>query len=278
MYLSINLFIAAAVAVASTSLDATLQPRSIDKSIELKILPLGASIVWGTDSTDHNGFREHLRDLIEANHGNKVSYVGTRFHGNMTNNACEAYPGDTIGAVLNKSMASGAFDYLPNVVLVHLGTNDCIPDLDVGPTTAASKFADLLATIKSKDPATLVLASTLIKNLDQAIDERIVKFNALLPTVVHKARQGGQNVTLVNMHNAVPTSDINATDFTHPTDAGYVIMAQVWYQGLVNASSLISAPSAHGKAAPKSPSKASTVDLYSAIWVLVPMAIWMLMS
>ena len=194
-----------AISASATSLEATLQPRSIDNRIKLKILPLGASIVWGTDSSDHNGFREHLRDLLEANHGNDVSFVGTRFHGNMTNNACEAYPGDTIGEVVNKSMSSGAFDYLPNVILIHLGTNDCMPYLNITTSAAAAKFADLLRAIKSKDPAALVVASTLIKNLDLAVEERIVKLNALLPTIVTQAKNGGQNVTLVDMHDAVLT-------------------------------------------------------------------------
>ena len=267
-----------AISASATSLEATLQPRSIDNRIKLKILPLGASIVWGTDSSDHNGFREHLRDLLEANHGNDVSFVGTRFHGNMTNNACEAYPGDTIGEVMNKSMSSGAFDYLPNVILIHLGTNDCMPYLNITTSAAAAKFADLLRAIKSKDPAALVVASTLIKNLDLAVEERIVKLNALLPTIVTQAKNGGQNVTLVDMHDAVPVSDINTTDLTHPTDAGYVIMARVWYEALVNASSLISVPSKNGKAAPKSPSAASKAASYSAVWVLVPLAVWILNS
>ncbi|KAK5134235.1 hypothetical protein LTR08_006778 [Meristemomyces frigidus] len=272
--------ISAASALGTRSPDpgAALQPRSIDKHIKLKIMPLGASIVWGVDSTDHNGFREHLRDLVEANHGNKVTYVGTRFHGNMTNNACEAYPGDTIGEVMDRSMSSGAFDYLPNVLLIHVGTNDCTPDLDIGPSTAAAKFGDLLASIKSKVPDALVLASTLIKNLDRGVDERIVKFNALLPAVVKNATDGGQKVTLVDMHDAVPKSDINTTDYTHPNDAGYAIMARVWYEGLVNSSSLITKPSAHGKAAPKTPSKASKAMLQSAPWILVPLAIWMLIT
>ena len=196
----------------------------------------------------------------------------------MTNNACEAYPGDTVGEVLNKSMASGAFKFLPNVVLVHLGTNDCIPDLEDGSTTAAETFAALLATIKLKNPTALVVASTLIKNLAAGVEDRIVKFNSLLPSVVHQARRGGQNVTLVEMHSAVPTSDINTTDYTHPTDAGYVIMARVWYHGLLNASSMIMPPDVHGKAVPKSPSKASKADLYTAVWILVPLAIWTLIS
>lgn len=78
----------------------------------LKIMPFGASIVFGEDSTDGNGFRLRLRDMLEAN-GNTVSYVGTVFHGNMTNNACEAYPGHTIQEVSNLALQSGTLYYPP---------------------------------------------------------------------------------------------------------------------------------------------------------------------
>jgi hypothetical protein len=63
--------------------------QSISKALPLKILPLGASIVYGTDSSDGNGFRLHLKELLEQG-GNNVTYVGTIRHGNMTNNLCEA--------------------------------------------------------------------------------------------------------------------------------------------------------------------------------------------
>ncbi|KAK4549928.1 hypothetical protein LTR36_005229 [Oleoguttula mirabilis] len=242
-------------------------------------MPLGASIVWGQDSTDHNGFRLLLRTMLEAN-GNTVTYVGTRFHGNMTNNACEAYPGDTIDEVQSRANSSGAWAYAPNVVLVHLGTNDCQLGANETSTTAAARFASFLASIKAEDADALVIASTLIRNLDRDVDDCIVHFNSHLAGIVRDASDGGQKVTLVDMHDAVPFSDINTTDLTHPTDAGYDIMARVWYEGLVNASSLITAPSAAGKATPKSPSSdaGNKVAWTSTVWLLVPLAVWFLGS
>ena len=83
--------------------------ESINNGMDLKILPLGASITLGVDSTDGNGYRLDLRSLLEANgSGNNVTYVGTVHNGTMTNNACEAYSGWTIQEVDDKALKTGA--------------------------------------------------------------------------------------------------------------------------------------------------------------------------
>ncbi|KAK4913976.1 hypothetical protein LTR49_017794 [Elasticomyces elasticus] len=254
----------------------TLGRRSINNGLELKIMPLGASIVYGTDSTDGNGFRLRLRDLLESG-GNKVSYVGTAFHGNMSNNACEAYPGRTIDEADQHALHSHAYKYLPNVVLVHLGTNDCMREANETAGEAADHFSTLLSTIKEQDADTLVLASTLIRNLVPSVDQCIAAFNDRLPSIVRKARATGQKVELVNMHDAVPRSDINSTDATHPNDAGYAIMARIWYEGLVNASALISPPNSTGKGAPVTPSAAAELRHTSSV-MFVMLVVWVVLA
>lgn len=213
--------------------------------MQLKIMPFGASIVWGQDSTDGNGFREHLRTLLEDG-GNNVTYVGEVYHGNMTNNVVMAYPGWTIDVVNSHALNSTVYEYIPNVILIHVGTDDCLPAAKEGSVAAASRYANMLSTMMEKDPGALVVASNLIKNLDQETDECIVDLNNRLKPIVATAQAGGQKITLIDMHDAVPWQDVNKTDKTHPNDAGYAIMAQVFYSGLMNASSQISAPNASG--------------------------------
>ena len=60
----------------------------------LRILPLGASIVYGTDSSDGNGFRNSLREQIIANNG-AVNYVGELQAGNMLDNDVEGVSENT---------------------------------------------------------------------------------------------------------------------------------------------------------------------------------------
>ena len=235
---------------------------------------------WGQDSTDGNGFRLRLANLLETG-GNNVTYVGDVNHGTMSNNACEAYPGRNIDEVARIANDSSAWKATPNVVLVHLGTNDCRmapyrARLN-GSTAhkAAIDFTELLTEIGKRDPSTLVIASTLIRNLVPSVNTCLDAFNELLPPVVAQAKDGGQKVVLVDMHDAVPTSDINATDYTHPTDAGYEIMAGVWYQGILNASSLISAQVKSGAKGSSGAVKGSGFRLAGAgAWmIMLPIAL-----
>jgi lysophospholipase L1-like esterase len=201
----------------------------------------------------------------------------------MSNNAMEAYPGHTIDQVQQLALSSGAYQYIPNVFLVHLGTNDCQPASGENSTIAAERFTALLASIKQQNPNATVLASTLIQNLDTAVNTCISHFNSHLPGIVSAAQKGGHNVTLVDMHSAVPRSQLNTTDGTHPTDAGYAIMAGVWYQGLVNASGvgMLEKPASNGKSPPQSPSAAARtarVEWLSCAGVAALMAVLIVMS
>lgn len=55
------------------------------KDFYLRILPLGASIVQGVQSSDNNGFRKLLRQQLRWK-GWKVNMVGTKNNGNMNDN------------------------------------------------------------------------------------------------------------------------------------------------------------------------------------------------
>ena len=84
----------------------------------LRILPLGASIVYGTDSSDGNGFREDLRSQLVAN-GASVNYVGQVQAGSMIDNDVSGFPGLRIEQVA--PLMENALPWLPNLILIHVG-------------------------------------------------------------------------------------------------------------------------------------------------------------
>lgn len=59
--------------------------RRITQDDYLRILPLGASITQGVDSTTGNGYRKPLRDKLRSL-GWKVNMVGTKRDGSMVDN------------------------------------------------------------------------------------------------------------------------------------------------------------------------------------------------
>jgi lysophospholipase L1-like esterase len=118
--------------------------ESRDAGTAMRILCLGASITFGVGSTDGNGYRAKLRTLLVAS-GNKVHFVGTQSSGNMENNANKGYPGFRIDQVTG--FAWNAYGYYPNVVCIHLGTNDFAQGYD--PTTSAERMGILVDEIYS---------------------------------------------------------------------------------------------------------------------------------
>lgn len=58
------------------------------KDFYLRILPLGASITEGSQSTDGNGYRKWLRLQLRFK-GWKVNMVGSKQNGNMADRVCE---------------------------------------------------------------------------------------------------------------------------------------------------------------------------------------------
>ncbi|KAF2167810.1 carbohydrate esterase family 3 protein [Zasmidium cellare ATCC 36951] len=212
---------------------------------DLRIMPMGASITRGVASSDENGYRLDLRNLLQAD-GNSVTYVGTVSFGNMSNNWNEGHPGYVIEEVDNVTLTDGCYDYLPNVILLNAGTNDCnIPGKD--PETAPQRYSTLLANIRQHAPDAVVIASSLVPNLKDSTDECIQKLNPGLYEAVQNASSAGQKTGWVDMYNVVPKSEIHTNDSTHPTDAGYQLMADAWYKEIKNVAANISAPDPNGK-------------------------------
>ncbi|RMZ08806.1 hypothetical protein D0862_03841 [Hortaea werneckii] len=223
--------------------------KSINNGMKLKVLPLGASIVWGQNSADGNGFRGGLRKALIAGGNKYVSMVGTVRHGNMAYNACEGFPGQVIQSVANKALEHRVYtDYYPNVILIHVGTNDCWAGSSA--STMAGRITWMLNSIKTRQPRTFILLSTLIPSRNANQEACIRRFNAALPGVVAAAKRGGQKVALVDMHAVVPAREISG-DGTHPTNAGYQLMAKAWYRAMVKHAGKISAPNPKGRPAPR---------------------------
>ena len=92
--------------------------RSIDNSVILRILPLGASIVYGLTSSDGNGFRYALRNQLVYG-SNTVNFIGSVQSGTMADNDVEGWPGYVITQVASKAELS--IPSQPNLVLLHVG-------------------------------------------------------------------------------------------------------------------------------------------------------------
>jgi lysophospholipase L1-like esterase len=198
------------------------------------ILPLGASITYGSGSSDGTGYRQPLFKHLTTS-GSKVSFIGSVRAGNMTDNHVEGHPGATIAQTINYAKLS-MHDH-PNLILIHVGTNDVDVSKPLNPfATAPDRLGALLDELISAAPSAAILVSQLIHATNAVIDARIQTFNAAVPAVVQKRVDAGHRVVDVAAMGTLK-GNLNP-DGIHPTDEGYRQMADVWFEAIREADRL----------------------------------------
>ncbi|QSZ36663.1 hypothetical protein DSL72_006544 [Monilinia vaccinii-corymbosi] len=193
--------------------------------MHLRIQPLGNSITFGYLSSDGNGYRLGLLDLLTSA-GNTVQYVGSVQAGNMTDNFNEGHPGAVISQIAEYATLS--LPENPNLVLLMAGTNDINDFLDI--TTAPDRLSGLIDGITAAVPNVTVIVAQLTPAANIAVDDALVTFNSKIPDIVASKVAAGQKVSTVNMMDYVTVDDL--VDGLHPTDYGYQQIAKAWFAGI----------------------------------------------
>ncbi|MBM7814572.1 GDSL-type esterase/lipase family protein [Saccharothrix algeriensis] len=193
---------------------------------QLRVMPLGDSITYGFASSDGSGYLADFRGLAGA--GGQVDLVGSQRSGpeRLPN---EGHSGWTIGQVAGITGAALAVNR-PNVVLLHVGTNDMNNNVD--PAGAPARLGSLIDEILRVEPGVTLVVSTIVPAADPATQRRIEAYNRAVPGVVAARRQAGEHVLLVEP-NAVTTA--NLADGLHPDDRGYRKLAVSFHLGVVRA-------------------------------------------
>ena len=194
-----------------------------------KILPLGDSITRGVKSSDEGGYRSQLFKLIVAAN-QKVTFTGslnngpTQVSGQAFPRMHEGHSGWTI-TQLGPLIPSPALGGKPNIVLLHIGTND-IGYRD--PAGMATHLEALLDKIAQNGPdALIVVAQITAARTDNDIRDA---YNAKIPGIVQSRAAKGQHIISVDV-NKLPMAGLSS-DGVHPNDQGYTYMAGVWYAAI----------------------------------------------
>lgn len=188
---------------------------------QVSIVPLGDSITWGSNSSDGNGYRGPLADLLTAA-GVKWLFAGEQTHGTMPDNNNEGWPGATIAALdarVGPSIAAPPLYHAPMFVLLYAGRNDAAAG-----RTAVQMTADMTALVDqllTAAPYVRILVAQITTTgqpLEQAAD---VAFDAALPALA------GPRVRIVDQ-----TGLTIGGDGIHPDDAGYADEGQRWFTAI----------------------------------------------
>ncbi|KAL8808717.1 MAG: hypothetical protein Q9200_004095 [Gallowayella weberi] len=188
----------------------------------LRILPLGASIIAGAHSSDGNGFRKVLYDTLRKT--NTVSYVGSQGTAPLQH---EGHPGWIIQDV--SSVAGVSLPSRPNVVLIHVGTNDLLTNNNID--QAPDRIGALIDHVLAVATDAVVLVAQILPSSRPGAFDNFVTFNARVASIINQKQN--QHMKVMKVWMPITTDDL--VDGIHPADAGYNKMAQAWIKGLQRA-------------------------------------------
>ncbi|HEU5075750.1 MAG TPA: SGNH/GDSL hydrolase family protein [Polyangiaceae bacterium] len=201
-------------------------------------MPFGDSITDGVGSSDQAGYRTRLFELVvQANQ--KLTFVGSRSSGpamiagqSFPRNH-EGHPGWTIdpgfvsfGDGISTLIPEPAFNTLPHIVLLMIGTNDV--NAEQGTDSIADRLEPLLDAIVATAPEALIVVA--VPTPLSWNPASLQTYSQRIPEIVAERVAQGEHMLVADM-SQMPASGL-ASDGVHPNDQGYVYMADVWYEAI----------------------------------------------
>lgn len=220
----------AAVLVLSATLAATTAGEEGSPGARaLRVMPLGDSITEGRNGSAT--YRYWLQKEL-ARAGLAVDFVGSRcgvFGGRPRFDDFdpdhEGHWGWTTAQVLDR-IGEWARAARPDVVLVHLGTNDLVRD----PRVIPANLSAIIDRLREANPSVVVLLARLIP-LDLVTRERVQTANDAIERVGAAKSTGRSPVVIVAQDRGFdPATD--TYDGIHPNEAGERKMARRWFEAM----------------------------------------------
>jgi lysophospholipase L1-like esterase len=214
-----------------TTVPPTTRPPS---GSAVRVMPLGDSITGSPGC-----WRALLwQQLQQAGH-TEVDFVGT-----LPAQGCGfTYDGDNEGHggylatnIADQNLLPGwlaATD--PDVVLMHLGTNDVWSSLP--PATILAAFTTLVGQMRAANPAMRILVAQILPMNPAncaACAQRVIDFNAAIPGWAAGITTAASPVTVVDQWTGFDTA-VDTADGVHPDDSGNAKIAARWYPALTAA-------------------------------------------
>ena len=188
----------------------------------IKILPLGDSI---TEQGGTTGYRYYLWNNLRAT-GLSFDFIGQNNDMNQLgydgNN--EGHTGWRAGQI-RASLPEWLKLYRPDVVLLHVGTND-LTQLRTAANTAGH-VEGIIALLRENNPNVQIVLAQIIPNSTPGAD--VDGYNALLAPLAARLTTAQSPIKLVDMNTGF---SLSWTDGTHPNQTGAQEMGRRWYDAL----------------------------------------------
>ena len=193
-----------------------------------KILPLGDSITWGIQYD--GAYRVELFTKAVADN-KKITFTGSLSNGpsmvagQTFPKANEGHSGWTIDQDAGL-IPSPALMTIPNIVLLHIGTNDIYASS--GQSTMPDRLGKLVDKIIAGAPDALIVVAKITPLSNSSWNSTIKTYNDAIPGIVKTRADAGKHVINGDMNTGF-TSSMLSSDGVHPNQSGYDFMGDQWY-------------------------------------------------
>ena len=195
-----------------------------------RIMPLGNSITDGYwYSTDQGGYRRPLYLSLQAA-GIQVDFVGSLVRGVPTDfdwdhEGHAGWRADQLRDNIYTWLTLNPADF----VLLHIGTND-VSQVTEDPVEVAQLLDEIDRFEQDfANPITVLVARIILRN--DSRNPETIAFNDSVEAIVAQRILAGDDLLTVNIETAL-SYPADLADAVHPNDAGYLNMAQAWFEAL----------------------------------------------
>jgi hypothetical protein len=195
---------------------------------DCKILPLGDSITWGIQYD--GAYRVELFTKAVAD-SKKITFTGSLSNGPSTVSgqpfpkANEGHSGWTIDQDAGL-IPSPALMTIPNIVLLHIGTNDIYASS--GQSTMPDRLGKLVDKLIAGAPDALIVVAKITPLSNSSWNATIKTYNDAIPGVIKTRADAGKHVIGADMNTGF-TSGMLSSDGVHPNQSGYDFMGDQFY-------------------------------------------------
>lgn len=153
----------------------------------------------------------------------RADYKGKKF--DPDNEGHWGWRADEILRDMDKWLAN----YTPDMVLFHIGTNDCIQNQDVNSTV--SELTQIVTKLRNDNKNVVIFMATLIPcNASAQASTNVNNLNTKIKTLAGQLSTQQSPIVLVDQNSGIVSSD--QYDGIHPGPTGEEKMAQKWFDAI----------------------------------------------
>ena len=203
----------------------------------IRYMPLGDSITAGYP--ERGGYRTLLWQLLVQQDGDRIDFVGSQSSGppelgDKDNEGhggwCIDGPCDGPDRAVVPRIEGWITQYQPDIVSIHLGTNDLKRGADGAET--ARRLDALLGRIYAAKPDVYVIVMQIVPARTEVAQDAV--YAAAIPAIAARYQAQGRRLAVLDLTRLL-TLPVNYSDGTHPTQFGYDLMAYALYPAVSKA-------------------------------------------